>query len=190
MIDMQHVNGQWTAAQEYAGLNWRVVPLHNLLADGSCSCGDPECPPCSRAKHPRMKGWQKKATIDQAIISGWEKQFPAANIGVVLGKDSGLIDVEYDDEHGREVAKRVLGNIHTPTYRSGSRSIHRLFRWQKGLPGGERSTSTAWRFVAATMARGRSRYSLRRSIPPAASTNGSFRPTRPSPRPFRPRCWP
>jgi hypothetical protein len=129
-------NGQWKEAQTYAKRKWRVVPCHNVLPNGSCSCGNPDCPPRSRGKHPRIKEWQHNATTDPAKIRQWGRKWPEGNIGVQLGTQSGIIDVEHDDEAGRETAERILGNMQTPTYRSGSRSIHRLFRWQKGLPKG------------------------------------------------------
>ncbi len=135
-LPMHTADGQWDEAQTYAKRNWRVLPLYHLLPDGGCSCGRPDCEPRSRGKHPRISKWQTGATTDLATIRKWARAWPQANIGVQLGEQSGIIDVEYDDEIGREVAERILGDIHTPTYRSGSRSIHRLFGWQPGLPGG------------------------------------------------------
>jgi putative DNA primase/helicase len=123
----------WTEAKKYASLGFPIVPLHHRNPDGSCSCGDPDCPPRSRAKHPRIKNWQNEATTDPAKIDRWRHKWPQANIGVRLGKD--IIDVEYDTDEGRATAERLLNGIQTPTYTSGSRSVHRLLRWREGLPG-------------------------------------------------------
>ena len=73
---------------------------------------------------------------DPVVIDEWERKFPRANIGVLLGAKSGIIDVEYDTDEGRQTAERLLDGVQTPTYESGNRSIHRLFRWRDDLPGG------------------------------------------------------
>ena len=127
----------WPGAREYALLGWRIVPLRHRLPSGLCSCNQGQrCPENSRAKHPIFKGWQKEASADRKVIDEWAQKFPQANIGVLLGADSGIIDIEFDDEAGRQTADRLLSDIRTPTYRSGSRSVHRLFRWRGDLPGG------------------------------------------------------
>jgi P4 family phage/plasmid primase-like protien len=83
-----------------------------------------------------MSGWQKQASADPAVIDEWERKYASANIGVLLGPKSSVIDVEFDSDEGRQTAERLLNGVQTSTYRSGSRSIHRLFRWRDDLPGG------------------------------------------------------
>ncbi len=127
----------WSAARQYAALGLHIVPLRHRSPTGFCSCGKgQDCPENSRAKHPIMVGWQKQASADPAVIDEWERKFPRANIGVLLGAKSGVIDVEYDTDEGRQTADRLLNGVRTPTYESGNRSIHRLFQWRDDLPGG------------------------------------------------------
>jgi putative DNA primase/helicase len=127
----------WAAARQYAAMGLHIVPLRHRSPTGFCSCGKgQDCPENSRAKHPIMVGWQKQASADPAVINEWERKFTRANIGVLLGAKSGIIDVEYDTDEGRQTAERLLNGAQTPTYKSGSRSVHRLFQWRDDLPGG------------------------------------------------------
>lgn len=120
------------AALGYAARGWRVMPCHGVQT-GRCTCSAGwEC--ASPGKHPRPKAWQKVATTDEEVIAGWWDRWPLSNVGVAFGPDSGLIDIEFDGEEGRRSADRLLGECYTPTYSSGGRSVHRLFRWQSGLP--------------------------------------------------------
>jgi len=122
------------AALEYASYGWKVVRLHYVKPDGSCSCSrGADCPQKSRGKHPMGKEWQNLATDDEETIAEWWAATPDANIGILLGPKSGIIDIEFDDEAGREFADRVLKECYTPTYKSG-RSVHRLFRYTDQLP--------------------------------------------------------
>lgn len=119
------------AALGYAGLGWKLVPAYGLK-NGGCECRAKAA--CNSAgKHPRIMEWQNNATDDEETIDRWFTQWPNSNIGVRLGPQSGIIDIEFDDEEGREVADRLLGECHTPTYSSG-RSVHRLFKFSEELP--------------------------------------------------------
>lgn len=122
------------AALEYASYGWKVVRLYTVRDDGSCSCkAGADCPQRSRGKHPVGKDWQLNATDDEDVINELWAEMPDANVGILLGPKSGIIDIEFDDEAGREFADKVLGECHTPTYHSG-RSTHRLFRYTDELP--------------------------------------------------------
>lgn len=126
------------AALEYAARGWRVVPLHHTSSSGNCSCdrGD-ACPENSRGKHPRITAWQNNATTDPTQIEVWWAQWPMANVGVLLGQNSNLIDMEVDTKQGEaDYVDLFDGNPPiTPTFRS-TRGMHRLFEWMDGLPGG------------------------------------------------------
>jgi len=74
-------------------------------------------------------GWHKAATSNESEIKQWLKRWPNANIGVLLGPSSGIIDVEYDSDEGREILEPLLAECKTPTYKS-SKSVHRLFAWE------------------------------------------------------------
>lgn len=122
------------AALEYAGYGWHVVRLHHVKDNGSCSCrAGADCSANSRGKHPIDSGWQNLATTDEETICSWWEQTPLANIGILLGPKSGIIDIEFDDEEGRAFADQVLRECFTPTYSSG-RSVHRFFRYTTDLP--------------------------------------------------------
>lgn len=124
-------NALLEAALSYAARGWRVTPCHTVQ-NGRCSCSEgANCD--SAGKHPRPSAWQKAATIDEEVILGWWKRWPLSNVGIVWGPDSGVIDIEYDTEEGRRNADAILGDCFTPSYSSG-RSVHRIFRWQEGLP--------------------------------------------------------
>lgn len=105
------------AALRYAEMGWNVLPL----VDG---------------KKPRLKDWPHKATTDAEIIERWWQDWPDDNLGVKLGPDSGIIDIECDSaEEERELTALFgpEGFPVTPTFQS-SRGRHRLFRWRTGLP--------------------------------------------------------
>lgn len=123
------------AAIEYADAGIKVVRLYHLLDNGACSCRQGlQCPQRSRGKHPNVgDDWQLKATGDTEILVDWWDQSPLSNLGVLLGPESGIVDIEFDDDEGRRTATELLGECYTPTYRSG-RSIHRWFKWNEQLP--------------------------------------------------------
>ncbi len=103
-------------ALDYAAKGWRVVNLR----DG---------------KIPRFDEWQKKATTDEDTIISWWEQFPDSNLGIALGPESNLIDIECDDEHAEEVLTNLFGEELPvcPTF-AGRRGKHRLFKWRDDLP--------------------------------------------------------
>ncbi len=122
------------AALEYAGYGWRVVPLYHLREGGGCSCPRGlRCPQQSWAKHPCLDAWQKAATTEEDRIVAWWSKWPQANIGVLLGPSSGIIDVEYDDEQGRRAAEELFKDCFVPSYKSG-RSVHRIFKFTDDVP--------------------------------------------------------
>ncbi len=105
------------AALRYAEAGWRVVPLH------------------ARDKRPHPKAWQKAATCDEEVITDWWDRWPDANLGVALGRDSGIIDIECDSPAAEKLYIELWGGNPpvTPTY-EGSRGKHRLFKWSVDLP--------------------------------------------------------
>src|SRR5262245_29506768 len=80
----------------YASLGLPIFPCYHPIPDG-CSCLDPNCK--HPGKHPRIKGWQQRATTKARMIKHWwGKQFTSANIGLVTGHTSWVLDV--DMKHG------------------------------------------------------------------------------------------
>ena len=82
-------------------------------------------------KRPLGNAWNTLATSIADVIAGWLHE--GYNVGLLCGA-SNIIDVEYDDEAGREhLARLGLLDIETPTWASG-RGEHRLFRLEGPLP--------------------------------------------------------
>ncbi len=84
-------------AINYAKRGWAVLPLHTLLAHGSCSCGS-NCG--SPGKHPRITGGVHAASIELETIKNWWQKWPKANIGIATGVVSDLIVIDLDERHG------------------------------------------------------------------------------------------
>jgi hypothetical protein len=100
------------AALDYARRQWPVVPLHDLAA-GYCSCVmGRHCP--SPGKHPRIKEWQKQASIDTAQIRLWWKQWPHANVGSLTGGRSRRVVVDTDPRNGSDVSLAHLERTYGP----------------------------------------------------------------------------
>jgi len=107
------------AAIDYADRGWRVIPL------------------IPSTKRPPMKEWQKKATTDNDIIIQWWERWPDSDVGVAMGRSSGIIDVECDTAEGEELLLKIFGGQPpmTPTFISGSgRGKHRLYKYRSDLP--------------------------------------------------------
>jgi hypothetical protein len=103
-----------------------TADLSALLEHGAaCVCL------AQRDKRPLGMAWHTLATTVANVIDGWLAT--GHNLGILLGT-ANLIDVEYDDEDGRQwLAARGLLDIKTPTWASG-RGEHRLFRLAGELP--------------------------------------------------------
>ena len=86
------------AALDLAIRGWRGVPLHTpTLERCSCSAGrDCKHP----GKHPRIKGWQQRATNDQPQIEEWWREWPDANLGVACGVRSGVVVLDINPRNG------------------------------------------------------------------------------------------
>jgi hypothetical protein len=83
-------------------------------------------------KRPIGSGWQHKGTDDLDAVAAWLAA--RSNVGILLGPESGVVDVEYDEPEGREhLAAFGILDLRTPTWRS-ARGEHRLFRWEPWMP--------------------------------------------------------
>ena len=91
-------------AGELAGMGWRVVPLYGIDEHGCCECTyGRQC--TSAGKHPRIKSWQTEATDDLEKISSWVERWPHMNVGVALGKASGIVDFECDSPEAEKIGR-------------------------------------------------------------------------------------
>jgi hypothetical protein len=119
----------------YARKGIRVFPLHEIESDGECSCGKLRCP--SAGKHPRLKDWQRLATLDEDQLAAWWRDWPNANIGIKCGVESNLTVLDVDGDEGRE-SLRALELEHgelplTPIAITGRGGAHYLFAFEPGL---------------------------------------------------------
>lgn len=145
MTAPDHVNAKpggksmMDAATGYAARGWRVFPVHSTRKgdDGSirCTCGDDAC--ANVGKHPWVSGWVDRASADRGAVALFWKSKPLANIGVVMGEASGLVDIETDPRNGGddswlELIDELGPLPHTLSFRSGGGGIHRLFKWPEG----------------------------------------------------------
>jgi hypothetical protein len=105
------------AALEYASHGFQIVPVR---------AGD---------KKPWLPEWEKNASADHTTIERWWDQEPTSNVGVRLGKDSRVVDIECDDEEAERKFTQLFSDVEvvTATY-VGKRGKHRLFRWTPELP--------------------------------------------------------
>jgi len=107
--------------------NWKVIPLHSKHILGHCTCRKKAS--CHKpAKHPRIKGWQQKATTKVSTIKEWWSEWPDANIGIVTGKKSGLTVVDVDDPS----QLKALGLPNTIISHT-SKGLHYLYAYYKGI---------------------------------------------------------
>jgi Bifunctional DNA primase/polymerase, N-terminal len=73
--------------------------------------------------------WNRKATRDAETIRGWWRRWPAANIGIVPGRD--LLPVDVDHPEAFEAFERGHGKAPpTPTYYTGGASGRRRLLFQ------------------------------------------------------------
>lgn len=83
-------------------------------------------------KRPVGTAWQHRSTTSPNDVAAWIAA--GSNVGLLLGPDSGLVDVEYDDPAGLEqLGDFGVLDLPAPTWRS-ARGEHRLFRWEPWMP--------------------------------------------------------
>lgn len=86
------------AARRLAHLGHPVLPLHNIRADGRCSCGKGAC--SSPGKHPRLLHGLLEASSEPAVVVGWWRRWKTANVGLLTGEAAGLLVVDLDGPEG------------------------------------------------------------------------------------------
>jgi Bifunctional DNA primase/polymerase, N-terminal len=115
------------AAQVYAALGYAVVPMHTAEPGGRCSCPDPSCR--DPGKHPRLRGWQRLATIDPAVAGEWWRRWLDANLGLATGQRFDVLDV--DSGQGVEALRAALSiqpmEHAGPVARTGGGGWHLLY---------------------------------------------------------------
>jgi hypothetical protein len=115
------------AAQAYAALGYPVVPMHAARPGGGCTCADPVCR--DPGKHPRLAGWPRLASTDLAIVRGWWRRWPDANLALATGRRFDVLDLDSTDgvEALRAVLSIALWEHPGPVARSGGGGWHLLY---------------------------------------------------------------
>jgi hypothetical protein len=120
-----------TAALSYAQRGWLVLPLHTPV-DGGCSCK--RGAGCTAVgKHPRTKNGLADATTDESQIRTWWSRWPDANVGILTGRESGLLVVDVDNKGGKRGSDNlaVLGadfGMPTTLTATTGEGIHLFFK--------------------------------------------------------------
>jgi len=100
------------AALTRATEGWAVHPLYGIV-NGACECHQRvSCP--TPGKHPRLDGWQDKATTEERTIRQWWARWPHANIGGATGKKSGRNVLDIDPRNGGDISLELLESEHGP----------------------------------------------------------------------------
>jgi hypothetical protein len=114
-------------AAVYAALGFPVVPMHTAQPVGRCSCPDPACP--EAGKHPRLRGWQRLAAVDPAVVGEWWRRWPDANLGLATGRSFDVLDL--DGDQGVETPRAALSITPAehpgPVARTGGGGWHLLY---------------------------------------------------------------
>ena len=85
-------------ALAYAAHGWNVFPTYSA-EDGVCNCWQGKA--CEHpAKHPRTMNGFLDATTDPEKIREWWGMWPASNVAIRTGKESGIVVVDIDPGHG------------------------------------------------------------------------------------------
>lgn len=121
-------------ALAHAAKGWRVMPLFSARA-GACECHKRECK--SPGKHPRIVDPLKQATTDEATIRRWWEMWPASNVGIATGKDSGVVVLDVDAKSGGVESIKALLEKHGDLAdrvmaRTGGGGFHLLFQHPGG----------------------------------------------------------
>lgn len=138
-----------TAALQYASIGWRVIPLYGIVDYDDrwgCECRKGiACP--SPGKHPRLGEWTKQATTEAGQIQQWWKDFPAANVGIATGAQSGVVVLDIDPKSGgRDSMRRIVeefGRMEQGLIvETGSGGWHYYFQHPGGYQGNLQGSAT------------------------------------------------
>ena len=100
------------------GMQWKLLPVHGIAADGRCTCGKPHTDPKDIGKHPALNNWQNDASSDPTMVEGWWSTDPRYNIAV-MAQASGFLVVDIDPRSGGfeslDIFETRYPNALTPT---------------------------------------------------------------------------
>ncbi|TKJ38952.1 MAG: hypothetical protein CEE38_04450 [Planctomycetes bacterium B3_Pla] len=119
-ITRERMDRTLECALYYISQGWPVLPLHTIKG-GHCTC--PRKKPCKPGKHPYsplVPNGSKDATTDEETILKWFGGDYDVNIGILAGKESGLVLLDIDPEHGgNESLKKYPKLLLTPSVKTG-----------------------------------------------------------------------
>ncbi|HEY8561270.1 MAG TPA: bifunctional DNA primase/polymerase [Pyrinomonadaceae bacterium] len=111
-------------ALHYASVGYPIFPLHNIIREKfekevvlRCSCREWRVCRC-QGKHPRTPNGFYDATIDENKIIDWWEKYPDANIGLLTGKESGIIVLDIDRNKDGEYSIRDLQDFYKNAFKS------------------------------------------------------------------------
>jgi hypothetical protein len=115
----------------YLDMGWCVYPAHRPQQDGSCSCGNTNCP--YPGKHPvgHWLEYQKQLPTKDEVVS-WFSVLDC-NVGSITGQVSGMAVVDVDGEKGKE-SLETLDLAPTLTARTGGGGLHLFYSTSKAVP--------------------------------------------------------
>jgi hypothetical protein len=159
------------AAFSYAARGWREIPVHGVTADGECACGE-GCDPAG--KRPHLLRWASRASTDAAVIESWSQTWPTANVGIVTGRESGLVVLDVDPCRGGDESLREIREQfwlpETLTVCTGGGGVHLYFLYPVGLVVGSRLPALdAWGDKRGIEVKGNGRYVV---APPSNHASG------------------
>jgi len=113
MIDNdKQKNNLVMAALIYADLGWSVIPIQ----------------PDKKAPCIKWKSFQnERATKEQ--VRTWWKRYPEARIGVVTGKISDLVVVDFDSQEARPSLENAVGKLPVSIMQKTGRGFHAFFKY-------------------------------------------------------------
>jgi putative DNA primase/helicase len=110
----------------YAAEGLPVLPLHDEMMGGLCTCRSADCD--KPGMHPRTDHGVRDATTNRKFIEKYWAKWPNAKIGIATGVDAGVIAVVVDGEAGRTSLKKLEGrNTQLPktvTIRAGKKRLY------------------------------------------------------------------
>lgn len=123
-------------ALRYAAAGLRVHPLYEVdPVTQVCACAaGAACSEKQRGKHPRLGGWQEKASTDAEQVRAWWTRWPSAGVGLATGSASRVWVLDLDGPEAGAWYEAQLAK-HGPSPTLGvetARGFHLYWRWTDG----------------------------------------------------------
>lgn len=164
---MSDPNTTWSLITAYLARGWRPVPLHHVLADGSCSCRrGAQC--MSQGKHPIYENWQKLLLSPTTLRRVLDMR-PQMNLGIATGSPSGFWALDVDDTGALQRLTDQYGAVPPAFQVTGSGGFHVLYE----MPPDFEPTNSAGRLPPGIDVRGTGGQIV---VPPSVSAKGVYSP--------------